>query len=98
MIADSASNALYGALFESEAWNGPSFQECQNMGVTCGAFSTSDRSEVLSFGHHATLAKYTGTHPDWAFYFARQAVETVNNLWQPTRGNPFFLKRRTIER
>jgi DNA excision repair protein ERCC-4 len=24
----------------------------------------------------------------WAFYFARQAVETVNNLWQSTRATP----------
>jgi hypothetical protein len=39
-----------------EDWSGLSFQTCENYGGVCRRFEPPRRREVLSFGHHETVA------------------------------------------
>jgi hypothetical protein len=45
------------ALVEAEDWRGPTFEACKNAASVCRAFERSRRRDLLSFSHHAEVAK-----------------------------------------
>lgn len=44
-------------LVTAEGWTGPNLKTCENAASVCRRFETSRRREVLSFTHHAELAR-----------------------------------------
>jgi hypothetical protein len=59
--------ARYGerkALVEAETWHGPDFGTCANAASVCRKFETSRRRELLSFKHHAVLARLRPAEAD----------------------------------
>jgi hypothetical protein len=52
------------AIVESEDWDGPSSQTCEDYAWVAGKFETSRRREVLSFGHHRDVASLPRVEAD----------------------------------